>query len=285
MRQLKFHVLVALALLGSSPAWALFSLKFGIYASEKPTLLVQQFRPLLNYLEQSIGRDMGEPVVIELDVSPNYDEGIKALADGRVDFARMGPASFLQARAMASGIELLALENEEGGKYFQGVIFARADSGLHRLADLKGKRFAFGDHNSTAGRYLAQYALQRAGVRATDLAGYEYLGRHDRVAEAVWNGDFAAGAVKADVFDRLQQQGRAVTVLARMKNVTGPWASRAGLSPGVVASLRRALLSVPESLGQSSIKKQGFLPYAAGDLDLVRQAVETNERFFTAAGS
>ena len=273
-------VALGLALLAPPPALAELSLKFGIYVSEKPTLLVRQFRPLLDYLQQTISEDLGETVRIEIDVSPSYREGIAALAGGQVDFARLGPASFLTARQTAPDIELLALESDGGDKYFNGVIFTRTDSGIDGLAGLKGKRFAFGDRNSTAGRYLSQYALLRAGVRAKDLAGYEYLGRHDRVADAVWRGEFAAGAVKEDVFLRLQKEGKPIKALTWMKNVTGPWAARAGLPLALSGALRRALLAAPEPLVTASIGKQGFLPYAPGDLDLVREAMQENGLFF-----
>lgn len=274
-------LLAVLALFGSTPVLAEVSLKFGIYTSEKPTTLVKQFRPMLNYIETAMSSDLGETVRIELLVSPNYDAGIKSLSDGQVDFARLGPASYLTAKKLAPGIELLALENEDGDKHFHGVIFTRADSGVDTLYDLKGKRFAFGDPNSTSGRYLAQHALHQAGVGANDLAYYEYLGRHDRVAEAVWRGEFSAGAVKEDVFLRMQKEGRAVKSLAIMKNVTSTWATRTGLPPRLFASLRRSLLAISGPAVQASIGKQGFLPYVAGDLDLIRDAMLENHLFFT----
>jgi hypothetical protein len=37
------------------------------------------------------------------------------------------------------------------------VIAVQKDSPLKTLAELKGKKFAFGDQNSTIGRYLAQF--------------------------------------------------------------------------------------------------------------------------------
>ncbi len=273
--------LAALVFAGASPAWAEVTLKFGIYASEKPTLLVKQFRPLLNYVELAMAGDLGEAVHIELHVAPSYDEGIEALVDGQVDFARLGPASYIKAKQRSAGIEPLVLENDGGDKFFNGVIFTRTDSGVNSLAELKGKRFAFGDPNSTAGRYLAQHALVRAGISAKDLADFEYLGRHDRVAEAVWRGDFAAGAVKEDVYWRMKKEGRAVKSLVVMKNITGPWAARANLPPRLSASLRRALLAITGPAIQAAIGKQGFLPYVAGDLDLVRDAMSENHLFFT----
>ena len=85
------------------------------------------------------------------------------------------------------------MEDKKGERRFSGVIVVGADSSIKRLADLAGKRFAFGDENSTIGRYLAQAELVKAGIRARDLAHYEYLGRHDLVAKAVSLGDFRAG--------------------------------------------------------------------------------------------
>ena len=40
------------------------------------------------------------------------------------------------------------------------------------VEDLRGRTFAFGDRNSTIGRYLSQLHLMEHGIRAPDLAGY-----------------------------------------------------------------------------------------------------------------
>src|SRR5207249_4194439 len=132
-----------------------------------------------------------------LTIFKSYDDGIKALCEGTVDFVHFGPASYIEAKRRNQKIELLAMEHENGEKRFQGVIFVAKASPIQTLADIRGKRFAFGDRNSTIGRWLVQAELVKADVFIDDLAGFKYLERHDQVAAAVEHGDFDVGAVKA----------------------------------------------------------------------------------------
>lgn len=159
-------------------------LTFGVYASERASELVEQFRPLLNVLEKTATTSLGEPVSITIKVAPTYEQGIDDLAQGRVDFARFGPASYIEAKLRQSEIAIIAMETLNGKKTFRGLICVKVDSSLTSIDQLKGKRFAFGSAESTIGRYLAQALLVHNGIHAKDLAGFEFLGRHDKVGAA-----------------------------------------------------------------------------------------------------
>ena len=71
------------------------TLDFGLYASDKPTEVIRQFRPVISFLERDIGARLGEKTSIRIQVSRGYEEGIENLVAGRVDFARFGPASYV----------------------------------------------------------------------------------------------------------------------------------------------------------------------------------------------
>ncbi|MEO5365776.1 MAG: PhnD/SsuA/transferrin family substrate-binding protein [Magnetococcus sp. WYHC-3] len=275
-------MLLALAawLLAIPAAWAGSELIFGIYTSEKASHLVEQFRPVLDEIQTLLAGDGGSPLHIRMLVSPSYEEGIDHLVHGTVDFARMGPASYLAAEQRNPSITPLAVEKDKGGKFFNGVIFTRADSGIHTLQDLRGKKFAFGDDQSTIGRYLSQHALMQSGILARDLAHHAYLGRHDAVGSAVLHGGYDAGAVKEDVFHRLVKEGHKLTLLATFSNVTGPWVARGGLDAEVFQRLRAALLALKRPEVLAIMGKEGFLPTSPEDFQLVREAVRANPRFF-----
>ncbi len=68
------------------------NLRFGTYTREKPTTIIRSHRPIMNELQKSLTRRLGVPVKISIQVSSNYKDGAKSLMDGRVDFARFGPA-------------------------------------------------------------------------------------------------------------------------------------------------------------------------------------------------
>ncbi len=234
----------------------------------------------MSQLEQRLSEELGEKVVIHTRISPTYGQAIEKLATGAVDFARFGPASYVLAKDQNPGVALVAMESKKGKKMRSGYIIAHKDSDLQSMADLKGKRFAFGSEQSTIGRYFAQLLLAEAGVKSADLEKHAYLGRHDKVGESVAAGQFDAGALKSSTFKKLVKKGRAIRVLKEFKLATKAWAVREGISPKVENALIRILLAFDDPKALKVLKKDGFLPADDGAYDSVRQAIHNSGQFF-----
>ncbi len=255
-------------------------LKFGVYTADKPSAVVRQFRPVLNAIERSMSAQHGEPVKIRMQVARSYEEGGDDLVNGKVDFSRFGPASYVAAKRRSPSLSVIASEANNGKKTFNGVICVQKSSPIREVADLKGKRFAFGNERSTIGRYLVQLYLAEKDVKAADLAEYAYLDRHDKVGAAVAAGTYDAGALKESTFKRLVKQGKAIRALATFPNVTKPWIARADLEPQLLEQLRRALLEMRDEKAFKALKKDGFLPATDADYDRIRRSIEQNRLFF-----
>ena len=253
-------------------------LTFGVYQTDKATTLYRQFTPTLEVLQERLELELGREVDIQLRIYKTYDEGIDALAEGSVDFVRFGPASYITAHARQPEVQLLAMEHKDGKKRFNGVIVVRADSDITRLSDLRGKRFAFGDPNSTIGRYLVQDLLVEAGIFAKDLGGSGYLGRHDKVALAVAIGDYDAGALKKSTLKAVDQQGR-LRVLTTFENVTKPWIARAGLETKAVRAISQALIGMQAGDALEALGVSGFLPTSDAEYAFVRRAMRGSREF------
>lgn len=273
-------VSAALALVVAEPSRAAISLVFGSYAEDKPSAMVEQLRPTLDVVEKTLTKMLGERVEIRLQVMRGYDEGVDLIVSGGADVMRLGPASYVVAKARNPGIEILAVENNRGAKTFDGVICVRSDSSITDLQQLKGKSFAFGNEESTLGRYFAQLYLARAGLHARDLLRYEYLGRHDRVGAAVGSGLFDAGALEETTFGALVRSGVPIRAITRFPNATRPWVARARLDERLERALRQALLQVKEPEALAALRFEGFLEGDDSDYELTRQAIEQNARFF-----
>lgn len=264
----------------ASNAAAEIKLSFGVYTADKPTVVVKKFKPLLKLLERSVGNYLGQPVKIKLQVASTYAGGIVDLSSGKVDFSRLGPASYIESKNQQPDIQILALEAKEGKKSFNGVITVGAESSIRGAADLKGKRFAFGDESSTIGRFLAQQYLFEHGLRAGDLAHYDYLERHDKVGTAVALGQYDAGALKEGTYKRLVENGAALRILATFTNVTKPWIARAGLDDRIIAALRESLLEITDTVALEALQKDGFVEGNDDDYAVIRRAIDQNSRFF-----
>lgn len=254
------------------------SLTFGVYQSDKATVMYKKLSPILEYLQDDLESRLGRSVDIHLNIFKSYDEGIDALVKGDIDFVRFGPASYLLAKERAPAVQLVAMELENDQKRFKGAVITRTDSPIRSLADLKGKRFAFGDPNSTIGRYLVQAELVKAGVHASDLAGFKYLDRHDKVAAAVDIGDFDAGAVATSSFDKANEKGT-LRVVATFDNVTKPWVARANLDKKLVEGLQLGLYALKDAAVLKELKISGFAPTSDDEYRMVRDGMKGADEF------
>ncbi len=281
---IRFTGLIGLGLaamaVAAGPAAAEVTLKFGVYATDSRADIERQFRPALAVLEEALSRRLNEEVKITLEISPTYEGGLDDLVQGRVDFTRLGPASYVLGTDLEPNISILAMESVNGERAFYGIICVAEDSDITEVSQLKGRSFAFGDDQSTIGRYLSQLYLVENGIRVGDLARFDYLGRHDKVGIAVGRGEFDAGALKESTFRKLVKKGVPIRELARFPNVTKPWVARAGLPAELEQALRVALLNLKDKKALKALQADGMLAGSDADYETIRQSIKENDRFF-----
>ncbi len=277
----KTAVLLLALLLPVQIAVADVELSFGVYTTDKPTDAVKKFRPILKVLERDLTERLGEPVRIWIQVAFSYEKGIYDISEGRVDFARLGPASYVELKRLDPDSEILAMESRKGEKRFNGIICVAKDSPIEGVAELKGKTFAFANARSSIGRYLSQLYLLENGIHLSDLSRSRYLDRQENVGHAVATGRFDAGALEEGTFERLVQQGVRLRAIATFQNVTSPWLARSGLEPRILNALRNALLENKDFRALQVLGKDGFLPATDDDFQIVYRAVIKNTEFYS----
>ncbi|MFY9261886.1 MAG: PhnD/SsuA/transferrin family substrate-binding protein [Gallionella sp.] len=251
-------------------------LNFATYASERPSEELKKMEPFCLYLEQKLARQ-GIPVKVKMRIYPQYEQATDAVENGEADFARLGPVSYIITKNKKPNIQLLAMESNQGGKFIQGVILVAINSPIRSMFDLKGTRFAFGEENSTTGRYLAQEALMQAGITGRHLAKYEYIGRHDKVAFAVAAGSYDAGAVNETVLEKYAYS-KGLRKLISYSSPSHAWVGRAGLDARVVGALQKALFGMKGSV-LKYIGRDGFLPAQDADYDSLRNTMNKVKSF------
>jgi phosphonate transport system substrate-binding protein len=243
--------------------------------------MYKQFMPLVERLQERMQQTLKREVAIEFRIFKSYDEAREALVAGQIDFVRFGPSSYVMAKEANPNISLLAMESKHGKKTFDGHIVVRANSPIRKLADIRGKRFAFGDPTSTIGRFLVQKELLDAGLHMEDLASHAYLGRHDLVFRAVELGDFDAGALKSSTFDKLNEKN-VLRVLVTFENVTKPWVARGGMDPGIRGALAEALMQVRDPAALTALDTDELVEADDKEYDATRRSM-TASRGFEAA--
>ncbi|PCJ33574.1 MAG: phosphonate ABC transporter substrate-binding protein [Moraxellaceae bacterium] len=264
-------------------SYADIELKFGIYTSDKPTTMVKMFRPILNVIEASLSEKLSTPTRITLQVASDYKKGIENLVNGRVDFSRMGPASYILSQQKNEGIRLIAMESKNGKKHFWGIVCVNESSPINTIDQITGRSFAFGNKRSTIGRYLSQALLREHGITSNKLSRFDYLSRHDRVATAVGANQFDAGALKESTFNKMKNQGVPIREIARFKNVTKPWIASSSMDNVTFKALQETLLEMKDTEALKTINKSGFLPSTKNDYAIIWESMANNSDFFIAS--
>lgn len=233
------------------------------------TELVVRFAPLADYL----GRKIGRPVKVE--VAKNYQEHIDSIGKDEVDIAYMGPAPYVKMTDVYGKKPLLARLEINGKPAFQGMIVVREKSAIHDLEDLLGKRFAFGDPNSTMSHMLPRFMLWEAGANIDKLESHAFLNSHHNVALGVLMGDYDAGAVKEEVFYKYEKRG--LRVITKTPFISEHlFVTRSTLPPETVDALRKALYHLKDDgegrVIMSKIKNSmtGMVPVNDKDYDNLR---------------
>ena len=273
-------ILIILCTLYAAGSNAQTNLVFGVYTADKPTTMVMAFRPVLSALERDLSEKLQDNVSIKLQVASSYQKGINALVTGEVDFAMLGPASYVETLELQPDLRILGLDSKDGTKTFDGVICVREDSDITEISQIKGKRFAFGNERSTIGRFLSQALLTRHGVTAEFLQSYDYLGRHDRVAHSVAQGSHDAGALKEGTYKKLKKKGLKLRKLATIPLVNRPWVASAELEENLFVALKESMLNLDAPKAFKAMDRKQFVEGTDEDFAEIRAAINDNSDFF-----
>lgn len=257
---------------------------FAVYTHQEPGKMLNMLSPVLGELERYLVHEAKNPRKIHLRIYRKYNEAQDALAKGEIDFARVGPSSYVAAKDRNSKVSLILAQNGR----VQGCIVVRTNSDIQSLGDLKGKSMAFVDPSSTTGNDLPKMALVVAGLTAKDLkgGGSNYLRAHDAVAEKVASGEFDAGALNASVVrDFEKRTGIALKFLMLFPNESKglPWVTSGRLDRKTVSDIRAGLYSIRDKAMLKALGNDtsGFVEALDSDYDRLREEIKISERFDT----
>lgn len=111
----------------------------------------------------------------------------EALRAKSVDFVITGPAEYIVINALTEAKPLIGL----GRPDYHCAIVVRADSGINEMADLKGKKVAFGDIGSTSNMLCPMQLVADYGVDPVNDIDRVHTSRNI-AHEALKNGDVQA---------------------------------------------------------------------------------------------
>ena len=167
-------------------------LRVGFVPAEDAQQVMQNAQPIVDILEKQLGLE------VQPFVAADYTGVVEALRVNKLDVAFLTPASYVLAKNEANVKVVLKSERKGIASYYAAII-TRADSGIQRLEDLRGRTFAFGDALSTTGNIFPRKMFKERGIDPVrDFKQILYSGGHDATVLAVLNGKVDAGATYAN---------------------------------------------------------------------------------------
>lgn len=249
-------------------------LVLGVHPFKPPSQLFAALTPLAGYLSEKLG----EPVAVR--IGKDYQAHIDAAGRDELDIAYLGLVPYVKLRDAHRERSLLVRQQIRASPVFHGEIFVRQDSPIRTLADLRGKRFAFGEPHSTMSHLVPRHMLWQAGITVDQLASHKFVGDHVNVALGVLAGDYGAGAVKEDVY--YQHEGRGLRAIATSEPISDHvFVASRKLPEANRRRLREALLALSGEPGGTKILQSitrsitALVPVDDRDYDNLRRVLRT----------
>lgn len=199
----------------------------------------------------------------DIRVGQSYGAVVEGMANGLAEIGFFGPVSYLQARERG-GAELLAVGVEKGQSVYYSALFVKGDSPVTSVSELRGKRVAFGDVNSTSSFAFPVAMLIAAGLDpARDLGAVLMTGSHANSLKALQHGQADAASASLDSFEKAVKQGaikpEEIRVLAKSEPIPyPPLAMHPKLPAAVKVKLREAFNTVHTAPGVSKDMIRGY---------------------------
>ncbi len=245
MRRLLPALMISATLLGATLVHAaepLKELRVSAIPDENPNELMRIYTPFAEYLSKELNMKVTYTNVVD------YAATVEGLAAKKLDMVWYGGFTYVQARKRTG--DAVPLVSREEDLNFHSKFITRKDTGITKLADLKGKTFSFGSVSSTSGHLMPRYFLLQNGINPEkDFAKFSFSGAHDATALWVESGKVDAGALNEAVWDKLVQTKKVDTNKVIVFWTTPPyvdyvWTVRGDLDKGLQERIASALVKL-----------------------------------------
>jgi phosphonate transport system substrate-binding protein len=220
------------------------------------------FAPVFNAVSRMTG------LHFDIKVGQSYAAVVEGMANRLAEIAFFGAVTYVQAKERG-GAELLAVGVEKGQSIYYSGIFARTNLPFKQLTDLKGRRMAFGDVNSTSSFAFPVAMLLAAGLDpARDLGAVIMAGSHANSLRALQESQVEAAAASFESFEKALEQNAVkaddVRVLAKSEPIPYP---PLAMHPKLPTSIKTKLKNAFNNVHQAGISKDLIRGYGGSKLD------------------
>ena len=185
---------------------------FGL--SEKPVVVALVAKPGVldpfaphEKLRQAMSETIKRPVRLDLCFPSQLEPNLKL---GFYDFALVTPACYVEMNDRER-FEILAASVDQTGRVaHSAVLVVAAGSEIDEVADLRGKKVAFGPRHDARTHHAGLVLLREHGLDKSDLSlsllpvpgSLRHFSNMRQIAQAVQSGDFDAGFIDEVAFEQ-----------------------------------------------------------------------------------
>lgn len=215
------------------------------------------YQPVFNAVSRMTGMNF------DIKVGQTYGAVVEAMCNGLVEVAFFGPVAYVQANKRGCA-QLLAVAVEKGESVYYAGMFAKAGSGIKTIADVKGKRAAFGDVNSASSFTFQVAMLMDAKIDpVNDLSELRMTGSHANSLAALGQGLVDVASASFDSYEKAVRQNavdpKQITVIAKSIPIPyPPLGMNTKLPDAMKAQLKKAFNEVHKAPGVTPEMIRGY---------------------------
>jgi len=253
------------------------TLTMGIFPRRNLAVTRKAFRPLAKYLSKQLKAN------VRLVVPLNFKQFWQGVTKQEYDLVHYNQYHYLVSHKNL-GYQVLLTNEEFGRNEIAGALFVRKDSGIHSVADLRGKRILFGGGRKAMGSYIAPLSiLKQHGLQPgrdfeeafSKNPPAAMVNVYRRIFDAAGAGDVVIG-LKV-VQDKIDTND--MVTLARSESfIHLPWAVKKDMPPATAQRIQQLMSSLEQTEQGRAILKSAkvtaFRPAKDSDFDKVRKIVK-----------
>jgi phosphate/phosphite/phosphonate ABC transporter binding protein len=231
--------------------------------------MYERFLPLKYHLETVLKRP------VHIKIAKDYETAISEIGTGQVHLACLDPAAYCEVRA-GYRERVVPLVRVVGSRdaLSRSVLVTKHGKGIHKAADLRGKRLALGSSKSSFSYLIPLAMLNDVGITMQDFRSVDYLQEEDRVALSVLIGNHDVGAMSESVARKYAQDGLEIIktseAIARYVLCASPRLPRE-----IQKSITEGLLSVREKSSRFiNAGNDRYVSAADRDFDVIRVMIK-----------
>jgi phosphonate transport system substrate-binding protein len=251
---------------------------------EDPGIYKDIWDPFLKHLEKVTGKK-----VSFFAVQSNSAE-VEAMRSGRLHIAGFstGPTAF--AVNLAGAVPFAIMGSDDGRFGYTLQVYAKKNSPIEKMSDLKGKRVAHTAPTSNSGNQAPRALFPELGVVPDTDYKVIYSGSHDQSMLGVVAGDYDAAPVASEVVERMAQRKlydpNDVKIIWESKRFpTTSYTMAYNLDPALAAKIKEAFFSFSfkdTALGKEFKDVSKFVPITyKDDWAVIRDIQKANKTEYT----